>query len=49
MNDIVWYFLIAFVLFTVFGIIPTYICCSHNDHLNHECYLKLEEQPNQKV
>lgn len=48
MNDIVWYFLIAFLLFTVFGIIPTYVCCSHNDHLNHECYLRLEE-PQQRA
>jgi hypothetical protein len=48
-NDIIWYFLIAFFLCIVFGIIPTYACCSHNDHLNHENYLRLEEQSNQNV
>lgn len=43
MNEIVWEVLIGFLLFVVFGIIPTYICCSHNDNINHECYLRLEE------
>ena len=49
MNAIIWEVLIGVLLFVVFGIIPTYICCSHNDHLNHECYLRLEEQSNQNV
>jgi hypothetical protein len=43
MNAIIWEVLIGFLLFVVFGIIPTYVCCSHNDHINHECYLRLEE------
>jgi len=44
MNAIIWEVLIGVLLFVVFGIIPTYVCCSsHNDHINHECYLRLEE------
>jgi hypothetical protein len=49
MNDIVWEVLIGVLLFVVFGIIPTYVCCSHNDHINNECYLRLEEPPIQNV
>ena len=49
MNDIIWEVLIGVLLFVVFGIIPTYVYCSHNDHINHEFYLKLEEPHIQNV
>ena len=49
MNDIVWEVLFGFLLFVVFGIIPTYVCYLHNNHINNECYLILEEPPIQNI
>lgn len=49
MNTIVTEFLICFILFISFGIIPIYVCCSHNDHTNQDCYLILDEIPNRQL
>ena len=49
MNAIVTEFLICFILFISFGIIPTYVCCSHIDHTtNQDSYLILDEIPNRQ-
>jgi hypothetical protein len=52
MNAIVTEFLICFILFISFGIIPIYVCCSHNgsqnDNINQDCYLILDEIPNRR-
>jgi hypothetical protein len=48
MNAIVTEFLICFILFISFGIIPIYVCCSHNHNINQDCYLILDEIPNRQ-
>jgi hypothetical protein len=43
---LVWVFIGVF-LSGVFGLLPCYICCSHNDSINHDRRLILDETPNQ--
>ena len=43
MNTIFLEIFIGCFLFGVFGIFPAWICCSHNDRINHDRYLILDE------
>ena len=43
MNTIVVQVFIGFFLFCIFGLFPAWICCSHNDHINHDRYLILDD------